>query len=145
MNSPYYFSGREHPFSNFYPAPATYEGITFTTGESAFQAAKTLDVEIRRAFRSISPSDAKRKGRKLKLRSDWEQVKYQVMLDVLRSKFQDLQLRQMLLDTGMRLIVENTTSWHDNEWGDCLCKKCTHITGKNLLGKALMELREELK
>jgi ribA/ribD-fused uncharacterized protein len=142
---PYYFGGRGHPFSNFYPAPVAYEGITFTTGEAAFQSAKTLDMDVRRNFADIDPGRAKGNGRRLKLRPDWEQVKYQVMLDILRSKFQDESLCSMLLETGDRLIVEDTTGWHDNEWGDCSCEKCAGVTGKNLLGKALMEVRSELR
>ena len=145
MSEPYKFGGRQHPFSNFYPAPATYEGIAYSTGEGAFQAAKTLDIEERKTFMNIDPGNAKRKGRRVKLRPDWEQVKYGVMLDVLRSKFQNPKLRQQLLETSDRLIVEDTTGWHDNEWGDCQCEKCKHKIGKNLLGKALMELRAELR
>ena len=142
---PYYFGGRDHPFSNYYAAPAEYEGLTFTTGEGAFQAAKTLDIAARRAFVSIDPGAAKGKGRKLELRPDWEDVKYQVMLNVLRSKFHDPVLRKMLLDTRDRLIIEDTTGWHDNVWGDCRCEKCQNIQGMNLLGKALMSLRTSLR
>jgi len=138
---PYTFGGRRHPFSNYYPAPTVYEGIAYSTSEAAFQSAKTLDADARRAFINIDPGKAKRDGRSLNLRPDWEQVKYRVMLDVLSSKFQDPVLRQMLLDTGDRLIIEDTTGWHDNEWGDCHCEKCRHVTGRNMLGKALMEIR----
>ena len=140
----YRFGGREHPFSNYYPAPATYEGITFTNGEAAFQSAKTLDLNARKAFTCIDPGKAKGDGRKLELRPDWEYVKYQVMHDVLRSKFSDPEIGKMLIDTGDRLLVEDTTGWHDNEWGDCDCERCAGINGRNLLGKALMEVRSEL-
>ena len=143
--APYYFGGRSHPFSNYYPAPATYEGLTFTTGEGAFQAAKTRDTVVRSEFADIDPGVAKAKGRKLELRPDWEKVKFQVMLDVLRSKFQDPVLRKMLLDTGEHMIIEDTTGWHDNVWGNCRCDKCLGIQGTNLLGKALMSIRAELR
>jgi len=140
-SEPYTFGGRQHPFSNYYPAPTVYDGMAFSTSEAAFQSAKTHDADARRAFINIDPGKAKRDGRSLSLRPDWEQVKYQVMLDVLSSKFQDPVLRQMLLDTGDRLIIEDTTGWHDNEWGDCHCEKCRYIAGRNMLGKALMEIR----
>jgi hypothetical protein len=142
MNEPIRFGG-EHPFSNFYPAAVVYEGIVFSTAEGAYQSAKTLDIEKRKTFANISPDNAKGKGRRLKQRADWEEVKYNVMLDVLRSKFQNSELHQLLLETGMCLIIEDTTLWHDNEWGDCSCPKCINITGKNFLGKALMEIRSE--
>jgi ribA/ribD-fused uncharacterized protein len=142
---PYYFGGRDHPFSNYYPSTITYEGLTFTTGEGAFQSAKTLDIAARVAFININPGAAKGKGRKLALRPDWEDVKYQVMLDVLHSKFQEPALRKMLLETGERVIIEDTTGWHDNIWGDCRCDKCRSIEGRNLLGKALMSVRADLR
>ena len=142
---PYRFGGRDHPFSNYYPAPATYEGLTFSTGEGAFQSAKTLDTAVCSSFVNIDPGAAKGKGRKLALRPDWEEIKYQVMLDILYSKFQDPILRKILLDTGEKQIIEDTTGWHDNVWGDCRCDACQGIQGKNLLGKALMSVRAELR
>jgi len=142
---PYYFGGRNHPFSNYYPAPATFEGLTYTTGEGAFQSAKTLDTAARSAFISMDPGTAKGKGRKLALRQDWEDIKYQVMLDIQHSKFQDPVLRKMLLDTGEKPIIEDTTGWHDNIWGDCRCDACRSIQGRNLLGKALMAVRADLR
>ena len=53
--------------------------------------------------------------------------------------------RQMLLDTGTRIIIEDATGWHDNEWGNSECPKFVEIIGKNLLGKALIEIRAELQ
>ena len=141
----YKFGGRDHPFSNYYPAQATFEGMVFATGEGAFQAAKTLDMGNRCMFTDIDPGNAKGLGRKLELRDDWEVVKHGVMLDILRSKFADPALRQMLLDTGEQKVVEDTTGWHDNIWGNCECPNCAHIEGGNLLGKALMKLRAEFR
>ena len=142
---PYYFGGRDHPFSNYYPAPVSYEGLIFMTAEGAFQSAKTLDTTVRSTFTSIDPGAAKGKGRKLELRPDWEDVKFQVMLDILQSKFQNPALQKMLLDTGENVIIEDTTGWHDNIWGDCRCDKCQNTLGKNLLGKALMSVRADLR
>jgi ribA/ribD-fused uncharacterized protein len=141
-------SSREsrHPFSNFYPSPAAFEDIEYPTSENAFQAAKTLDIVQRKLFEGISPGEAKSYGRRVDLRSDWEDVKFSVMVEVLKSKFfRDATLISMLCDTGDALIVEDTTGWHDNEWGDCTCPKCVSKEGKNLLGKALMEVRAEIR
>ena len=64
------------------------------------------------------------------------------MVDVLIAKFsQNVQLLNWLMLTGEEQLLENTTGWHDNTWGDCSCPKCKNITGQNLLGKALMEVR----
>jgi len=146
MGKEHRFSGGfKNPFSNVYKAECEYEGLVYRNSEAAFQAAKVLDDETRKKFQNLNPSEAKRLGRNVTLRKDWEEVKYQVMLDVLHSKFQDTTLRNLLLGTGDDLLIEDTTGWHDNIWGDCLCPKCESITGKNLLGKALMEVRASLR
>ena len=137
--------GFKHPFSNFYKAECIYEGLTFQNTEAAFQSAKTLDPTQRKCFQNLSPSESKRLGRAISLRPDWEAIKYQVMVDVLISKFEDQELKQLLLDTGDDWLIEDTTGWHDNEWGDCTCEKCQNIVGNNLLGKALVEVRDLIK
>lgn len=136
----------EHFFlSNFYPSQIELDGMTFESVEAAFQAAKTLDMSERRQFVGKNPSEAKRLGRRnVVLRSDWEEVKYGIMLDLVRQKFKNQGLKQKLLDTGDQYLVEGN-DWHDNIWGDCDCFKCQKITGKNNLGKILMKVREELK
>jgi predicted NAD-dependent protein-ADP-ribosyltransferase YbiA (DUF1768 family) len=55
------------------------------------------------------------------------------------------ELQNILLETGDTYIEENTTGWHDNIWGNCHCPKCQKIKGQNLLGKALMDVREVLQ
>ena len=130
--------------SNFYESPFKLGGITFPTMEHWFQAWKTLDnQEFREIAAAETPSKAKRLGRKCHLRSDWEDIKEQVMLVGLRLKFEEPKLRSKLLNTKGRTLIEGTT-WCDNEWGDCSCPKCTNITGQNKLGKLLMQVRDEL-
>ena len=80
------------------------------------------------------------------LRGDWEDVKFGIMVYILLCKFtQDEQCKQLLLGTGDAVIIENTTRWHDNIWGNCACPKCQHIEGKNLLGKASMLTRTRIR
>ena len=87
----------------------------------------------------LNPSEAKRLGRRMRLRSDWEQVKYDVMLDVVRAKFnQHPDLAQKLLATGDEELVEGN-DWGDTYWGVC------NGRGKNMLGKILMRVRAELR
>ena len=133
-------------FSNFYNCKVTYDGFTYANSESAFQAQKTLSVDERRKFLNVSPKDSKRLGRNVKLREDWEEVKYDVMVGVVYAKFsQHDDLKEILLSTGDEELIENTTGWHDNIWGNCDCARCKNKIGTNLLGKALMEVREKLK
>lgn len=82
----------------------------------------------------------------VKLREDWEKVKYDCMKITLRCKFtQNKNLKEKLLATKDAILIEDTTGWHDNIWGDCNCVRCKNKKGENLLGKALMEIRDELK
>lgn len=77
----------------------------------------------------------------VKLRPDWEDVKEQVMEDIVRAKFtQNQYLGDWLLNTGDAELIEGN-NWGDTTWGvDIRTKK-----GKNLLGKILMKVRAELK
>ena len=139
------FSGENAFLSNFFDACLIYEGIIYKSTEAAFQAAKTLDVAERERIAVMTPSQAKRAGRSLQLRSDWEEVKDKVMYDVCRAKFKmngTLQLEEKLLATGDEELIEGNT-WHDNYWGNCTCDKCKDIPGRNQLGKTLMKLRED--
>src|SRR4051812_15382921 len=96
------FQGDYRFLSNFYPATVEFEGITYPTVEHAYQSAKTLDMAERKRIAALAtPSDAKREGRKLKLRDDWETAKFEVMERCARYKFtHDADLRAKLLATG---------------------------------------------
>lgn len=139
------FTGRFRWLSNFFETPIVYDGMTFPSVENAFQAAKTTNRLTRLNFcGQVRPNQAKAMGRQLTLRSDWEDVKEQVMLDCLRNKFAaGTTLAQLLVDTGKEPLKEGNT-WHDNTWGDCKCERCVDIKGQNLLGKLLMQVRDEL-
>jgi ribA/ribD-fused uncharacterized protein len=95
-------------------------------------------------YRSMSPGQAKRLGRRIKLRQDWDEVKVDVMLGLLRQKFGGPILAAELLATGERTLIEGN-HWHDNFWGKCYCRKCCQKEHKNTLGKLLMQIRDELR
>jgi ribA/ribD-fused uncharacterized protein len=133
------FSGDHAFLSNFYPAPAPYEGIVFPTSEHAFQAAKTLDMAERRRLANLAtPAQAKRAGRRVVLRSDWQQVKIAIMTAIVRAKFQhNPELAQKLAATADAELVEGNRH-HDRFWGVC------GGVGQNWLGRILMQVRAEL-
>ncbi|MBP3491323.1 NADAR family protein [bacterium] len=112
--------------------------------ESAFQAMKEADPAARANYSHLYPSEAKKKGKTCNLRHDWEEVKVDIMYDILKVKFSDEDLKARLLLTGDKELIEGNR-WHDNFWGNCICKKCEAIEGKNMLGKLLMKLRRELR
>ena len=131
--------------SNFYESKIVYEGIEYPTVEHAFQAAKTFDKKEREYIASLkTPSLAKRAGRRVELRRDWEEIKEDVMLECLRLKFAIPELRKKLLATNDTWLMEGNT-WHDNYWGNCTCDKCKSIVGKNRLGHLLSVLRKAIR
>lgn len=139
MNAIKEFRNEYYFLSNFYEAPVTYEGITYQNNEAAFQSMKTLDAKERAAFQTMNPSEAKKYGRKVHLRGDWEQIKIQIMKDVVTAKFEQNQdLKEKLLSTGDAYLEEGNT-WGDRIWGT------VDGQGANHLGRILMEVREYLR
>jgi ribA/ribD-fused uncharacterized protein len=146
------FQGEYRYLSNFWLAPFFYGNATWPSSEHAFQAFKTLDSEERyRVLLSPTPGAAKREGRKVTLRPDWDQIKKQVMLQVVLAKFiQNPDLVRQLAATGTVRLIEGNT-WHDNYWGSCKCHGCNAGSddwwgdhGKNYLGRTLMFVRDLL-
>lgn len=138
-----FFDGEYAFLSNFYNASCIFEEKLYPTVEHAFQAAKSLDHAERDWIAAAgSPGLAKRLGRRINLRPDWEKVKFDVMEECLRSKFADSVLKQKLLATSDEELVEGNY-WHDNTWGNCSCERCKDIVGRNMLGNILMKLRTE--
>lgn len=124
--------------SNMSESPITLGGVTYTCAEAAFQAAKLADKKARSMFGGISGSEAKKLGRKVQLRSDWEQIKVDVMRWVIHEKFrQNPQLAKRLLATGNEELIEGN-DWGDRFWG--VCNGC----GQNWLGRILTEERNGL-
>ena len=139
------FDGKYAFLSNFFYAPFVYDGIIYPTNEHFFQAMKTLDQEKRKQIAEAkTPGAAKRMGRQVQLREDWEEVKYTAMRVGVERKFDAHPgLAEKLIATGDAILIEGN-SWHDNTWGSCFCPKCATIVGKNWLGEILMERRKEL-
>lgn len=132
---------KEYRFlSNFWDAPVTYGGLTYGNNEAAFQAQKCMDEAEREQFTTLRSNEAKRLGRRVQLRPDWEDVKVPVMEEIVRAKFtQNEDLKQLLLATG-ELVLEEGNSWHDTFWGvDAKTRE-----GQNHLGRILMKVRGEL-
>lgn len=131
------FSGHFSFLSNFFISPLEYQGLIFVASENAFQAAKTMDQEVRKQFCNMRPGEAKRAGRALVLRPNWDTIRDGIMLDIVRSKFQNPTLAAMLYDTGTDYLIEDNT-WGDTYWGQC------GGVGENKLGKILERIRFEL-
>ena len=127
--------------SNSSQARVRYNGLEFKNSEAAFQAQKVLDVEGQVPFTQMPPKEARRRGRQVKLRPDWEDVKDGIMEEIVRAKFsQNGNLKKKLLATGDATLVEGNT-WNDRYWG----VDTKTGEGQNHLGKILMKIRSEFQ
>lgn len=128
--------------SNFYPSPISFEDISYPTVEHFYQAMKTEDVTERKLFSKLrTPAEAKKAGKILNIRSDWESIKDSIMEEGLRQKFvQGSVLSEMLLATE-DVYLEEGNHWGDTYWGVDIRTGY----GQNKLGKLLMKLRSELR
>lgn len=141
----YFYVERERPygcFSNFSAHGFTLDELYWPTSEHYFQAQKFVGTpHLEQVRLAKTPKDAANLGRNraLPLRSDWEQVKDQVMYRAVLQKFTThADIRTILLATGDDLLVENSPV--DYYWG---CGK--DGSGKNRLGQVLMQVRQELR
>ncbi len=134
------FHGEYRFLSNFYDAPLDWEGVYYPSSEHAYQAAKVLDDETRKAIAALtSPGKAKAYGRQVRKRSDWDAVRLEVMREILRIKFAPgTALATRLLATGDADLIERNL-WSDVFWGVYEGK------GTNHLGRILMDIRAELR
>jgi ribA/ribD-fused uncharacterized protein len=132
------FRGDYRWLSNFGDARVVYDGYEFRSSENAYQAAKTMDLFERKIFQRITPGEAKRRGKEVLLRPDWDQVKLPIMYQILVDKFtRNLHLARQLLETRDAILVEGN-DWGDTFWGVC------NGHGYNHLGNCLMAVRSLL-
>jgi ribA/ribD-fused uncharacterized protein len=116
------------------------DGQVWSTVEHYFQAMKSKDIDVQKMVRDcFSPSEAKKLGRNIILRSDWEEVKEKIMFRALLCKFlQSQYLQDLLLLTRDEHLVEDSPT--DYYWG---CGQSG--TGLNRLGELLIKVRSFLR
>lgn len=134
------FNGKYRFLSNFYECNVHYEGITYPSSEHAYQAAKSINPEVRKYVAKLpSPSVSKRFGSQIYLRDDWDYIKLSIMRQIVFDKFaHNTDLKNRLLATNSAILIEGNT-WNDTYWGMC------DGVGDNNLGTVLMQLRSRLK
>lgn len=127
--------------SNFYRSPFFIDFMLWDTVEHYYQASKAKNEADRlKIWRTKTPGEAKKLGKTVEIKDDWDDLKDGVMLEAVREKFrQNEGLREMLLATDGFELVE-FAPWGDTYWGVDKDKQ-----GKNRLGKILMHVREEFK
>ena len=125
--------------SNFYISPFRFGGLKYNTVEHFFQSMKAeVQVNHEEVRLAKTPGQAKKLGRQISCRKDWDEIKDHVMEVALRLKFQNKDLRNKLLSTGSTELIEGNW-WGDKYWGVC------QDEGQNKLGKLLMKIRDELR
>jgi len=135
------FRGKHAFLSNFYTCNVTIGKETYQTTEHYYQSQKATSDAVRKAIGFASSAKvAKKMGRNIICRKDWDDVKDAVMLEALRAKFSIPELAKMLVETG-NAIIEESNSYGDRYWGiDSDTGK-----GQNKLGKMLMRIRDEIR
>jgi len=140
------FRGAYEFLRNPYPARVTdWTGLIYPSVEHAYMACKTNNRTDKEKILNMPWWEAKKYGRRVQLRLDWDRVKLSIMSDLVSQKFRwHPELQQKLLATGDVQLMEGN-SWHDNYWGTCFCLKCRQIRSENHLGTLLMQIRAELR
>jgi ribA/ribD-fused uncharacterized protein len=133
FNGPYRF------LSNFYLVSVSFDGELYPSVEHAYQAAKTTNPAIRiEIMNTKSPTEARAIGKKLQVREDWDDIKLDVMKELVKEKFHNNRyMATALKDTGDAELIEGNW-WGDRFWGVCRGQ------GLNHLGRILMEVRNEI-
>jgi ribA/ribD-fused uncharacterized protein len=136
------FSDEYRFLSNFYKCDLVYKDIRFMTSEHAYQWEKAYtSTDKQKILDAKSPSQAKELGHKFKIDiKAWDEIKLDVMINIVIEKFRIPNLNKKLLETGNIKLIE-TNHWHDNYWGACYCKRCENKEKYNYLGKLLMKIR----
>lgn len=153
----FYNLNNKFPYmSNFYKTDFTDKnGIQYNCSEQYFMYYKCItfnpnnDKLLQAILTETSPTKIKQYGRQVKNFNDtiWKEKRYNIMLEALRLKFnQNEIIKQKLLETKPKILYE--ASKNDKIWGiGFYDKEAIQIDkskfGKNLLGNALMEIRNE--
>lgn len=162
---PEYYSWNEYPagetaafckvdgewgiFSNFANTPITIDGVTFYSAESLFQVMKFSAPEARKAVFSLKGQGLKMKAKHFEktvgARPDWGRVIVDVLKFCLMLKYgQSSQFRDALERSRGLFIVEDQTTFPKaaDTYGAKLSADGTTYSGPNLMGRLLMELRD---
>lgn len=129
--------------------PLRVNSIRVPTSEALYQACRFPDLPDvqERIVAQHSPMTAKMVGKphRKSTRSDWYEVRHNVMRWCLRVKLAQHynEFGRLLLATKEKPIVEQSRK--DGFWGALLQADGETLSGENVLGRLLMELREALK
>jgi ribA/ribD-fused uncharacterized protein len=154
-----YFYGHKNEFgymSNFYESSFIEYNTKFTCSEQYLMYYKCIvfdplnDKLLNLIMKETSPGKIKKLGRQVKNYNDiiWDELRYNIMINGLRLKFnQNEMIKLKLKQTENKNLFE--ASVFDKIWGigfNSVRAKSTNKErfGRNLLGQALMQVRQEI-
>ena len=133
------FFGDYRWLSNFEPCKVIWDGVEYPSSENAYQAAKTMDHDLRIKLSKVIPADSKKISKSISIREDWDDIKVSIMYNICLDKFtRNPELGTKLIDTEDKYL-EESNHWKDTFWGVC------NGVGQNNLGKILMQIRDIIK
>ena len=148
-----YFYGRHSVFSNFFPVKFLVNGKSYNCVEQFYQSEYAKFHDNRPVYEEImreqDPSKQLRCAKKIKPKSQWQQCAVQIMKNGIEAKFQTQELKDVLLATGSKDLVE--CNRNDSFFGIGLSLNNPNISdpgqwkGLNHLGSILGEVREGLE
>lgn len=153
LNGTQGFDDKYRCFSNFYKHDAISIKLPYghknskyyfsDNVETLFQAAKCkTHKDIQSIILTTTPGEAKRLGRKVELREDWENIKEEVMKELINKKLEVLPyFKKILMEIPEHIVIAEFNTWNDAEWG----VSSKTLKGNNKLGEILMNLRIKLK
>lgn len=106
--------------SNMHPCQVFMYNESYNSVECAYQASKCANKEDRKKFQHHEPYKAKKDGKTVQMRPDFNAKKLEFMETLLRRKFSDknFHLKQKLIETGdLELVYFNEDG--DTFWGVC--------------------------
>lgn len=129
-------------FSNLSPTPIEIDGEEWKSVEHYYQYNKFEKSDLEFALK-LKNLETPKEVKKLSLtnenyRKDWDLVKVEIIIKAVKKKFETYpKIRYLLLSTGDEELIEANSD--DYFWGEGEDK-----TGKNMMGKILMEIRSSL-
>ena len=140
-------------FSNFGRTPLVVDGIPFDCAEKLFQVMKFADDVSRKAIYSVKGQTIKMKAKHFEkagtVRPDWGEIIVDAMKFCLMEKFRQSEAFRDELERSRGLyIVEDQTTFpkkSPDTWGVKLSADGNEFVGPNLMGRLLMELRDNGK
>lgn len=127
--------------SNFYATKIKYKNSTYTSVEQAYRTLQCKnESDVHKIANIFSRKKLKIISRFIESECDWDESrKIEIMLKILKKKFNKLKMRKKLAETrDLKLVYINYA--HEMFWGVCTCTKHKR-KGRNILGKLLMKMR----